>query len=391
MGTSIPPKTPEPAGPEKRWLPETDSDREAVRKQLERLLADPGFAASKRYPRLLQYIVEETLAGRAEQLKERTLGTEVLGRDPDYDTNRDPVVRTSAAQIRQRLAQYYQEPQHETEIRIELVPGSYVPQFRYPGAPVPTPFPTATKRTRAALWLGLAAAGVLALIAVALWARTDPVEKFWGPVWNKTNPVVICVPGKFPTEPLSILESLRMNSIAWPDATTLYALVGFIQARGQAYHVRRAGDSALSDLRTGPTILVGGLNNPWLMRLTSRYRFSYRNDTSAGRAWIHDAEHPEQQDRKVEWTGPYASFDEDYGIVSRVWDPTTEQIVVTASGIASYGTIAAGEFLTNPKYLAMIAEQAPAGWERKSLQVVFSTKVFNGNAGPPRILAIHVW
>jgi hypothetical protein len=39
----------------------------------------------------------------------------------------------------------------------------------------------------------------------------------------------------------------------------------------------------------------------------------------------------------------------------------------------------------------MIAERAPSGWEKKSVQVVFATKVFNGNAGPPRILAIHVW
>jgi hypothetical protein len=299
-----------------------------------------------------------------------------------------------------------------------------VPQFQHPGRPAgptatsasaePAPIdkpevaaPAAPKKpARAVLWLGLAAAGLLACAGLARWATAPgPVEKFWGAVWDKANPIVICAPGKFPTvesvagasgdfartEPLSIHESLRLNVIAWPDATSLYALVGFIQTHGQAFQVRRAGDTALSDLRNGPSILIGGLNNPWLMRLSRNYRFSYRNDNSTGRAWILDAQHPERRDLQVEWTAPYPSFDEDYGIISRVWDPTTERIVVTASGIASYGTIAAGEFLTNPKYLEMIAEQAPAGWERKSLQVVFSTKVFNGNAGPPHILAIHVW
>jgi hypothetical protein len=64
---------------------------------------------------------------------------------------------------------------------------------------------------------------------------------------------------------------------------------------------------------------------------------------------------------------------------------------VVASGIASSGTIEAGEFLTNPKHLKMFAERAPAGWERKSVQVVFATKVFEGNTGPPRIIASHVW
>jgi hypothetical protein len=383
---------------------------DAVRRQLERLLADAAFSSSKRYPRLLRYVVEETLAGRTETLKERVLGAEVFGRDPGYDTDQDPVVRTSAAQVRQRLALYYQDPAHAGELRIELVAGSYVPQFRAPegastAAPTPViPAPAASEPAvdapRPRAWRRpamFAGATVLAAAAFALAVRSlgrDPVESFWGPVWDKANPIVICVPGRFPTsedEPLSILESLRLNSIAWPDATTLYAIVGFIQSHGQTYHVRRAGDSALSDLRNGASLLIGGLNNPWLMRLTARYRFSYRNDAFDEVAWIEDAQNPGRRDWRVAWSGPYSSFDEDYGIVSRVWDPTTERIVVTASGIASYGTIAAGEFLTNPKYLAMIDEQAPAGWERKSVQVVFSTKVFNGNAGPPRILAIHVW
>jgi hypothetical protein len=135
----------------------------------------------------------------------------------------------------------------------------------------------------------------------------------------------------------------------------------------------------------------GGYNNPWLMRLTSRYRFTYQKDPVTQQAWIQDAQHPSRRDWSVDFNAPYSSFDQDYGVISRVWDSTTERMVVVASGIASYGTIEAGEFLTNPKYLKMLAERAPAGWERKSLQVVFATKVFEGNAGPPQILASHVW
>src|SRR5579885_3585731 len=93
--------------PEGHWVPTTDAERDLIRQQLSRILADPAFSNSKRYPKLLKYIVEETLAGREEHLKERTLGIEVFGRNPSYDTNQDPVVRTSAAQVRHRLAQYY--------------------------------------------------------------------------------------------------------------------------------------------------------------------------------------------------------------------------------------------------------------------------------------------
>jgi hypothetical protein len=71
-----------------------------VREQLRRLVAHPLFTNSKRYPVLLAYIVEQTLLGNAGDLKERTIGVEAFGREPNYDVNLDPVVRTTAAEVR---------------------------------------------------------------------------------------------------------------------------------------------------------------------------------------------------------------------------------------------------------------------------------------------------
>src|ERR1700760_2533585 len=61
-----------------------------VRDQLRRLLAHPLFTNSKRYPVLLAYTVEQALAGNAGDLKERTIGIEAFGRQPNYDVNLDP-------------------------------------------------------------------------------------------------------------------------------------------------------------------------------------------------------------------------------------------------------------------------------------------------------------
>lgn len=83
--------------------------------QLERVASDARFVASKRYPQLLRYVVEQTLAGNEDNLKERTLEVEVFHRSPDYDTNLDPVVRLCAAEVRKRLAQHYQSPAHDDE------------------------------------------------------------------------------------------------------------------------------------------------------------------------------------------------------------------------------------------------------------------------------------
>jgi hypothetical protein len=77
-----------------------------IREQLNRILADSLFRNSRRYPKLLRYVVDTTLAGREDSLKERTLGVEVFGKAPDYDTNEDHIVRSTAAEVRKRLIQY---------------------------------------------------------------------------------------------------------------------------------------------------------------------------------------------------------------------------------------------------------------------------------------------
>jgi hypothetical protein len=74
------------------WHPQTREDRDAILLELQEVLASPHFCNSKRYPALLRYIVEATLAGNSDHLKERTLGVEVFDRAPSYDTNADTVV-----------------------------------------------------------------------------------------------------------------------------------------------------------------------------------------------------------------------------------------------------------------------------------------------------------
>src|SRR5215831_18862074 len=101
-----------------------------VSSQLERLLGSTQFRASRRCQGLLRTVTERTLAGDATAVKERMLGMSVFGRSPEYDTSQDPIVRVTAAEVRKKLAQYYQEPAHQSELRIELLPGGYIPEFR---------------------------------------------------------------------------------------------------------------------------------------------------------------------------------------------------------------------------------------------------------------------
>src|SRR5437764_6256268 len=99
------------------------------RAQVERLLADPLFSQSKRYGSFLRYVTERALNNNQEPLTERTLGVEVFGRSPNYDTDADPIVRVTASELRKRLAQYYEDPTHAGQIRVLIHKGSYVAEF----------------------------------------------------------------------------------------------------------------------------------------------------------------------------------------------------------------------------------------------------------------------
>ena len=87
-----------PAGPR----PTRVSD-EAVREELNRVLSCHEFRSSKRSQDFLRYVVEHTLEGHADMLKERTIGIEVFGRSTSYEPSDDATVRVKAGDVRKRL------------------------------------------------------------------------------------------------------------------------------------------------------------------------------------------------------------------------------------------------------------------------------------------------
>jgi adenylate cyclase len=117
-------------------------DAASVRKELERILSSSSFDASARNRRFLQYIVEETLAGRAGRLKGLTIAIDVFGRDlATFDPEHDPVVRIEAAKLRRRLEHYYLTAGREDPIRIDIPKGTYVPTFEERDGPIADPYP----------------------------------------------------------------------------------------------------------------------------------------------------------------------------------------------------------------------------------------------------------
>jgi len=434
------------------WHPKTESEKRLVQSQLEKIVSDGLFAASRRYSGLLRYIVEQTLTENEGTLKERTLGVEVFQRPPDYDTNLDPVVRHCAAEVRKRLAQYYQSPAHAGELRIELNPGSYVPAFLQPApnAPtldvIPADVPTQPeqtsqlKRTRKIHWLaGLAASGVI-LVLILLGARywkhsgkKSALEEVWSPLLTSGKPILFCMGGTmiatYPGD--SQLTELQSGAdedashqafsdkndfVPFSDMQILSGFQSLVEAHGHAFRTQNYRTTTSSQLREGPVVLIGALNNDWTLNRTSSLRFHFEglenpntnrwieggNQFPCGRSgqpaclpntvyWIADKQHPESRAWQIIAHHGESDVLKDYAIAARFIDESTGQVVLVAAGIAGSGTRAAGEFLTDEASLKQLADSAGADWGKRNFEVVLSAEVVKGVQGKPKVEAKAFW
>ena len=105
----------------------------AIRAQLGTILGSADFAQSGRINAFLSFVVEETLAGRSDRLKEYTIATQVFDRDESFDPQTNTIVRVEAGRLRRRLERYYLTDGQGDPVRIDLPKGTYVPLFREAG------------------------------------------------------------------------------------------------------------------------------------------------------------------------------------------------------------------------------------------------------------------
>jgi TolB-like protein/Tfp pilus assembly protein PilF len=102
-----------------------------IRAYLARLLATPQFPAASRRGQLLQYLVQHTLAGDADQINEYAIGLDVFRRPTSFDPRIESVVRTEFSRLRQRLKEYYADEGGRDPIVIDFPPRSYAASFEF--------------------------------------------------------------------------------------------------------------------------------------------------------------------------------------------------------------------------------------------------------------------
>jgi hypothetical protein len=395
----------------------TEEEKLAIEAQLERLLANPFFSHSRRFPSFLRYVVSATVNGHAEDLKERTLGVEIFGKNANYDTATDPIVRVTAAEIRKRIAQYYQDPGHEHELRVSLPPGSYVPHFQLrasvtepqevPGHEDASPILATPALTSSRKWLWVLAAllilGIGGSTSFVAWkhAQRSAFAEFWDPILGSTEPVLFCVADQTQYTAITLRDAAdpdkqvtlqdNLTAVVIDDLETITKIAGVLQSTGKHYTLRGEGTTTLTDLRNGPSVMIGAFDNAWTLRMLRPLRFHFANNPDMTVFSILDASAPGQTRWVVNRKQQIATNNyRDYAIVARFTDGTTGKPTLIAAGIGRGGTVAAGEFLTNPELLQAVNNQRSSR-STKNVEVVLSTQIIGGEPGTPKIEAVYFW
>jgi len=378
-----------------------------IRAALQRVLQSQEFRSSRRSQDFLRYVVERTIDGHSDSLKERTIGVDVFGRTAEYDPSDDATVRVKAGEVRKRLHLYYANEGLRDDIRIDLPAGTYIPDF-HPGQvqekvvesppPAPAIAPPPAKRRWPIVAGGLL---LIALATTAVWFKLRPAEtvldQFWAPVLRGSAPVILSAayvpvygvdPKMAPERPTRFEDFVLLNDqfVGGGDLIAVARLSAMLNRMNRSFRVKIGSDVTFQDLRAAPTVLVGYSYTRW-REISKELRFFI--DAERRPRMVTDNGKPTQ------WALPELPPDrhttEDYAIVTRVFHPDTQAMLVEVAGITQYGTEGGAELITNPDYLAEGLHDAPKGWQNKNLQLILHVKVISGTAASPKVVATHFW
>lgn len=380
-------------------LMEPAVENQRIIDRLASILSAPAFASSKRCQDFLRYIVTEAIEGRRDEINERNIAHVVFGKSQRFDPSEDSLVRVKAHEVRRRLAQYYQD-NPGADLKIELPHGGYAPNFvtqpvsQAPSQdagdqslPLSAPKPSISRRK--AFWYiaGTAAAAAAGTASLYVFAghALSPLEKLWKPVEDAHTPLLISIP---------VLTSHTANGtiadrVGMGVAASVSQAANFLNAHHLPYHLRFGSGLTFAQLREQPSLLLGGFTSSWGLWATKGLRFQL----VAGKKWADSSVVDTQTGQKwqAENLQPNGYATADYGIVARLFDAVSGQVLFVAAGITTFGTEGAASVLFDPKAFERVLKGAPSDWTDKNLEAIVKVSIFGTTPSTPEIVATHFW
>jgi hypothetical protein len=342
--------------------------------------------------------VEKALLSQFDELKERTIGVQLFGRDPSYDTGADAIVRVTATDVRKRLQRFYATRKPRPEVRIELFPGSYIVEFRQMSAlePEASPLPeiAASEPPLKALaspahkyfqWT-LAAALLIAISMIAGvvlaryhgQARQEAVRRLpWSAMLQRnrqlrivfSDPDIVALQGVFHSQvsladyadhryipdihsPARIESLFRGNNVPVVDANFSSRIATFLSpAPVRTYRARQLESG---DFKTDDNFLLLGspLSDPWVHLFQDQLDFEFRYDAKLGEEIIFNKQPAMGESTIYVPTVPGWGTGEAFAILALLVNPNQSSHIMILAGSNAAATEAAGKLVTDTELVS---------------------------------------
>jgi hypothetical protein len=418
------------------------------REELRRILESKHFASAPKKTRFLEFVSEQTFLGSGDKLNEYLIGVEVYDRGPEFNPQKDPIVRVQAHEIRRLLKEYYEENGKDSLIRVDLPSGHYVPVFRRSTAeeadeakPAIEPQRFGPQRGKwlhtALTWILAATSLMLAFLLVtrgghgkavhpgsAATALPEGLEWFWHPFLPPAEPPLIVIPNHpllraahDGDSPQTLAEGHEIPKAELPefrdtihfrelkrflfvpsitDFTSVgetMGLVGLCQMLsdvGEKYRVQQSRLVNLEEIKQDNAILLGG-NQAWSGRVflnVEGFHFQsgviYNRSPRAGEKALY----------KPEFDPVTNQLRRDYALVLMLPNERSENRVLLIYGIYTQGSQAAIEYLINPERMTELRKAlTDLSADHKTVppffQALLTTTVENAVPGNSSLVAVR--
>jgi hypothetical protein len=397
-------------------------------KVVERIAASPHLKASLRLQEFLFYIAECAIREVPGEATEQQIGIHVFHRHPGYNSSEDSIVRTHARLLRQKLAAYFANEGAQEEIVVDVPKGHYLPVFRSRVSEAVADPPTeelavrgvaekvVTGRSRATVsggYSGWLIAGLVAVfftvIASLVWhpwkkvpVAQSPVETFWRPFFVDDPPFVVYSNALFVGNSTTGLRyapagaSQDGNSTdSYVDTYTgigelaaVYDLTRLFDKHQATFTLKRSQLVAWDEAQSRNLIFIGAsVENPSLRVLPPTINFT--QEAGPGFAGIVN-HHPKPGEPAV-YSRPEHPLTTDYAFIALLPGVQPGKRVLLFSGLTTFGTQAAVEFLCRPDSVAQILKQVtgPKG-EIRPFEAVVQTTVGGGVAMETHLVTLRL-
>jgi len=376
------------------------------REELRRILESKHFASSPKKSKFLEFVSEQTFVGNGDKLNEYLIGVEVYDRGPEFNSQKDPIVRVQAHEIRRLLKKYYDEEGKDSLMRLDLPAGAYVPVFvripteRSDVAELPTSalIPLSRQRSRLHLAFTLLLGVVCLTLGLLLIAHSrqsvrtaqplpaaalpNGLEWFWRPFLPPAAAPLVVIPNhpllraahdgdsaqtlasghEIPKSELpefrDTIHFRELKRFRFVPSTTDFTSVGetlgvvnlcqmFFQVN-QSCHLQQSRLVNLEEIKANNSILLGG-NQSWSGRVYLNVEgFHFQSGLILNRNPLPG----EKPVYKPEFDPVTNQLRRDYALVLMLPNERSDNRVLLIYGVYTQGSQAAMEYLINPERMS---------------------------------------